>query len=244
MQMRGSTDAARLSSAETGTMNLSSREREFATLVDQLRAMEDEIAAARRTSHEARAGRPSDRSAPRRRGGALHGERVTLADDDQIVIRPIEPEDVGELAAGFERLGALSRFRLFGERGAHLTRYELAELTEVDHHSSEMLVALDAATAEGVGIARYDRVASDPSRADVTCAVVDAWQHRGVGSALAERLAACASAAGIERCTAELVLGNSPARHLLAHVADELEEHRDGGTVDVTAQARSVLSRR
>jgi len=189
-------------------------------------------------------GHPGDRPAPRERGPALRGERVTLADGVQIVIRAIDPDDVDELAAGFERLGALSRFRLFGQRGARLTRRELAELTDVDHRSSEMLMAFDAATGEGVGIARYDRAASDPRGADVTCAVVDAWQHRGVGSALAERLAARATAAGISRCTAELVLGNSPARHLLAHVADEVEERRDGGAVDVTAQARSVVSRR
>jgi len=221
-------------------VSLSSGEREFATLVEQLRAMEDEIAAARRMSSDALAGHPSDRPAAHERGAELRGERVTLPDGGEIVIRPIEPKDVDELAAGFERLGALSRFRLFGERVAHLTRRELAELTEVDHHSSEMLVARDAATGEGVGMARYDRVQGERSRADVTCAVVDAWQHRGVGSALAERLADRAGAAGIDRCTAELVLGNDPARHLLAHVADEVEERRDGGIVDVTARARKT----
>jgi hypothetical protein len=59
-----------------------------------------------------------------------------------------------------------------------------------------------------------------------------------VGSALAERLAERACAAGIERCTALIILGNEPARRLLSHVADEIGEQRDGGTVDITAQAR------
>jgi len=62
--------------------------------------------------------------------------------------------------------------------------------------------------------------------------------HAPPGSALAERLAARARAAGIERCTALLVLGNERGRRLLAHVADEVAERRDGGTVAVTAQAR------
>jgi GNAT superfamily N-acetyltransferase len=211
---------------------LSSGEREFATLVDQLRALEEEIAAARRAS----AGHAVERHVPRE--PAPRGDRVALADGAQIVIRPIEPDDVGELAAGLDHLGALSRFRLFGGRVDRPTRRELVELTQVDHRSSEMLVALDAATGEGVGIARYDQMPGDPARAEVTCAVVDRWQHRGVGSALAERLCARARAAGIERCTALLVLGNEPARRLLAHVADEIGVRRDGGTVDVTAQAR------
>jgi GNAT superfamily N-acetyltransferase len=217
---------------------LSSGEREFATLVAQLRALEDEIAAARHASQDARAGHGHDRHVPREPGPALRGERVTLADGAQIAIRPIEPEDAAELGAGFEQLGALSRFRLFGERVDRLDKQRLAELADVDHDSSEALVALDATTGEGVAIARYDRVPGDPTHAEVSCTVVDAWQHRGVGSALAERLAERARGAGIERCTALLVLGNGPARRLLAHVADEVGERRDGGTVDVTAHVR------
>jgi RimJ/RimL family protein N-acetyltransferase len=217
---------------------LSSGEREFATLVAQLDALEDEIQAARQVSREARAGRGHDGHVPRETGPALRGERVTLADGAQIVIRPIEPEDVDELSAGFERLGALSRFRRFGQRINRLTRQQLFELTHVDHLSREALVALDAMTGEGVGVARYERVPGDPTRAEVWCTVVDGWQHRGVGSALAERLAARARAAGIECFTALLVLGNQPAHRLLAHVAEDIGEHRDGGTVDVTAQVR------
>jgi GNAT superfamily N-acetyltransferase len=219
---------------------LSSGEREFESLVAQLRALEDEIASARRASQDAQTGHVHHQHVPREAGPALRGERATLADGAQIVIRPIEPEDVGELAAGLERLGALSRFRLFGGRVDRLTRHELVELTQVDHRCSEMLVALDATTGEGVGIARYEQAPDDPTRAEVTCAVVDAWQHRGVGSALAERLVARARDAGIERCTALLVLGNEPGRRLLAHVADEIGERSDGGNVDVTAQARGT----
>jgi GNAT superfamily N-acetyltransferase len=217
---------------------LSSGEREFATLVDQLRALEDEIGAARRASHGAPAAHVRDRPLPRERGPALRGERVALADGAQIVIRPIEPDDAHDLAVGFERLGALSRFHLLGERVKRLTKRRVAELTQVDHHSSEALVAIDAATGQGIAMARYERVAGDPALAEVSCTVLDPWQRRGVGSALAERLAARARAAGIERCTATLVLGNEPGRHLLAHVADEIGERRDGGIVDVTARAR------
>src|SRR5215216_457366 len=106
---------------------LSSGEREFAALVAQLRALEDEIAAARHVAQDAQAGRLHHRHLPRETGPELRGERVALADGAQIVIRPIEREDAAGLAAGFERMGALSRFRLFGERVDHLTRHQLAE---------------------------------------------------------------------------------------------------------------------
>ena len=178
------------------------------------------------------------RPAPRRTAPALRGERVKLADGAEIVIRPIEPEDLNELAIGFGGLGALSRFRRFRQRIDRLTYEQLVALTDIDHESHEALVAIDAATGEGVGVARYVRVPDDPARAEVACTVVDPWQHRGVGSALAERLAARAGAAGIERCTALVVLGDQPARRLLAHVVDEIAVRRDGGTLDITAQAR------
>jgi GNAT superfamily N-acetyltransferase len=197
---------------------LSPREREFATLVDQLRALEEDIAAARRG--------PQPVVRPRVLACDVHGERVTLADGAQIVVRPIEPDDLGELAAGFRRLGAVSRFRLFGERVDRLTHEQLVELTNVDHCSRESLVALDAATGEGVGLARYRRLPDDPARAAVACTVVDGWQHRGVGTVLVERLATRARAAGIETCTALIVLGNRPARRLLAHFAEGIGDRR------------------
>jgi GNAT superfamily N-acetyltransferase len=208
----------------------SSGEREFATLVAQLRALEEDIAAARRGGLP---GPSVHRSPP-----PLHGERVRLADGAEIVVRPIEPNDLREIAAGFDRLGALSRFRLFHRHIDRLTHEQLVALTQIDHEYHEVLVALDAATGDAVGLVRYVRAADDPRQADVTCTVVDPWQHRGVGSALAERLAARARAVGVDRCTAEVVLGDQPGRRLLAHVADEIAERRDGGTVDIAARAR------
>jgi hypothetical protein len=213
---------------------LSSGEREFATLVAQLRALEDDIDAARRGGRPVREFR---REAP----ATLHGDRVRLRDGAEIVVRPIEPGDLHELAVGFGRLGALSRFRRFRQRIDRLTYEQLVALTDVDHESHEAIVALDAATGEGIGVARYVRVPDDPTRAEVACTILDPWQHRGVGSILAERLAARARAVGIERCTALVVLGDEPARRLLAHVAQEVGERRDGGTVDITARDRADL---
>ena len=223
--------------------HLSSGEREFATLVAQLHALEEDIGAARELAPRATSWRGLELHAHREPARAPRGELVRLVDGAQIVIRPIEPEDMHELAAGFEHLGALSRFRRFRERIDHLTRQQLIELTHVDHESHEALVALDALTGEGVGLARYVRASDDPMRAEVTCTVIDPWQGRGVGTALVERLAARARAMGIERCTATILVGDQPARRLLAHVANEIDEHREAGAIDITAEARRTTDR-
>jgi acetyltransferase len=221
------------------TGRLSSEEREFATLAAQLRALEDDIKTARHAAQRAREMRGVDRDAPRESGPALRGERVTLADGARLVVRPIEPEDARDFAVAFRRLSALSRFRRFGERIDRLTPKQLSAATRVDHESHEALVAFDEATGEGIGEARYIRAPDDPRQAEVSCTVLDPWQHRGVGSVLVERLAARARAAGIERCTAHIILGDAPARRLLAHIADELDESSDGAKSVITAQTRN-----
>jgi GNAT superfamily N-acetyltransferase len=218
-------------------------EREYRTLEAQLRALDADIRAARTMAPGATHGVGLDFGAHHeRRRAAPHGERVRLADGAEIVIRPIQPGDLDELRVGFEHLSAVSRFRRFRERVDRLTPRQLAELTNVDHTSHEAMVAFAAATGEGIGIAHYIRAPDDPEQAELTCTVADLWQHRGVGTALVERVAGRAQAAGIERFTTLILGGNRPARRLLAHVADEIREHGEGGTVEIIARPRHPSS--
>jgi RimJ/RimL family protein N-acetyltransferase len=226
-----------LATEHVASPGLSSNEREFASLVGELRALEEDIAAARATAARARAGLGVPRE-PKRPAARLDGERVRLQDGAEIVIRSVEPHDAPLLELGLEHLSAMSRYRRFRSRVQHLGRDELAELTDVDHRTREALGALDPSSGEGIGIARYVRDPHDSRQAEVTYVVVDAWQHRGVGKALLERLAKRALAVGVERVTATTLVGNVPARRLLAHVADTIAEHRDGGIVELTARLR------
>ncbi len=216
----------------------SSREREFAILEAELRALGEDIAAARAASSKAHApiGMGGHREPPAHRRS---GEHVRLPGGAEIVIRPIEADDAPLLRLTLEHLSALSRYRRFREPVDHFSPRELDELTHADHHTREALVALDPVAGEGVGIAGYVRDAHDPVGAEVTYLVTDAWQHRGVGTALLEQLAARARAAGIQRFTATTLVGSEDARRLLAHVADPVSEHREGGIVEITAQLRS-----
>ncbi len=70
------------------------------------------------------------------------------------------------------------------------------------------LEAIDPRTREGIGVARYVRNRDRPSSAEVTVAVVDAWQGRGLGGLLLRRLSRRAAADGIDTFTASLQTGN------------------------------------
>ena len=216
----------------------SPREREFAILEGELRALGKDIAAARAASAKADApiGLGAHREPPARR---LSGERVRLPDGAEIVIRPIDADDAPLLRLTLEHLGALSRYRRFRGPIDHFSARDLDELTHADHRTREALVALDPVAGEGVGVAGYVRDAHDPMGAEVTFLVTDAWQHRGVGTALLESLADRARVAGLQRLTATMLVGSEDARRLLTHVADPVSEHREGGIVEITAQLRT-----
>jgi GNAT superfamily N-acetyltransferase len=150
-------------------------------------------------------------------------ETVRLRDGASIRIRPIEPEDRAELAAGFERLSPESRFRRFLSPVARLSERDLDYFTRVDHHDHEALVALDAATGAGVAVARYVR--TGPGRAEPAVAVADDWQGRGVGTALLDALAERAYECGIRCFEATVLATNAQAIGLLEGLGETSYTH-------------------
>ena len=78
--------------------------------------------------------------------------------------------------------------------------------------------------------------------AEVAIVVTDAWQGRGVGKALVDRLAARLRSVGVDRITARMLVGNEAARRLLARRADILSERRSSGTVVIEARLVSSPS--
>src|ERR1700719_1613191 len=97
---------------------------------------------------------------------------------------------------------------------------------EVDHVDHEALVAAPLLSAEIVGECRYIRLPDQPDTAEVGVTVVDAWQGRGLGSALLARLSEHALQAGIEYFTAEVLAENRTMLALLPGLGQvETESH-------------------
>jgi RimJ/RimL family protein N-acetyltransferase len=215
----------------------SSAEREFATLTGELHALEQDIAGARAASAKAHA-RMDVFESPEPPTPRVEGERVRLGDGSEVAIRPIEPHDAPVLEIGLEHLSAMSRYRRFRSQVERVDRDELEKLTRVDHRRREAVVAFDPESGEGIGIARYVIDPRDAEQAEVTYVVTDAWQRRGVGAALLARLAKRARAVGIQRVTATMLEGNAAAHRALADIADPIDEHRDGGLLEITATLR------
>jgi acyl-CoA synthetase (NDP forming)/RimJ/RimL family protein N-acetyltransferase len=90
----------------------------------------------------------------------------------------------------------------------------------------------DGAGERVVALAVYARL-RDPARAEVAFVVADAFQGRGIGTRMLERLAALAADQGIDRFVAEVLSENTAMLRVLAEAGFEAVRRLDGSTVEV-----------
>jgi RimJ/RimL family protein N-acetyltransferase len=147
----------------------------------------------------------------------VEAQRVTTSGGVELSIRQVRPDDKRLIAEGIERLSPESRYRRFFRPLDRLSERDLIYLTEIDHTDHEALVAIDPETGALVGVARYVRGA-EPHLAEVSVAVGDPWQHRGVATALLERLVERAREAQITHFVALVLDENVEAIKLFEHL--------------------------
>ena len=157
---------------------------------------------------------------------ASQPQQVTLRSGDVVRIRQIRPEDGPALVLAYENLGEQSRYRRFFTVMPELPEATLKAAVEVDHVDHEALVALPLLSAEIVGEGRFIRLPDQPGTAEVGVTVIDAWQGRGLGSALLARLSERAFEAGIEYFTAEVLAENRTMLALLPSLGQVETESR------------------
>jgi acetyl coenzyme A synthetase (ADP forming)-like protein len=111
---------------------------------------------------------------------------VVLADGGIARIRPITPNDAEGLDGMFKRMGRDSVYQRFFRHKSSLTPEELEYFTTVDYDDRMAFVV--EVGQEMVAVGRYDRMAEDPTVAEVAFGVEDGQQGRGIGSHLLTHL--------------------------------------------------------
>ena len=142
-------------------------------------------------------------------------KELVLRDGARLLVRPLEPNDRATLAEAIGRLSETSRYLRFAAPKPRVTKADLDLLLDVDHHDHEALLAIDPQTRDGVAVARYVRLRDEPAAAEVAVTVADAWQGRGVGTALTALLAERARAEGVVRLRAVTLDANFRAKQML-----------------------------
>ena len=150
-------------------------------------------------------------------------------------MRKLGPADRDRVEEGFNHLSAASiRARFHGPVKPSPTLF--AWVDELDGRDRIAVGASHAASGAPLGLARYVRDSDDPSRAEFAITVVDAWQRRGVGSALAEELARQAADVGVTTFTATCQVENHGARAVARKLGDACFGRPSRGIVTLAAR--------
>ncbi|CAM4157418.1 GNAT family N-acetyltransferase [Palleronia rufa] len=155
------------------------------------------------------------------------GVRTRLGDGTPALIRDVGPQDAAALAEGFDGLSRESRLFRFLHAVERLPPSDIDMFTRPDHvlHEAIGAILIEGGRKQPAGIAHFFRGQADEARAEMSLAVIDAAQGRGLGSLLLGRLLKVAAARGIARFDAFVHSQNRAMIHmLLALGADERPE--------------------
>jgi len=140
-----------------------------------------------------------------------------LKDGSGVVVRPIRIDDAVSNAAFVEALSPPSKHFLFLGGVPRLSAQALQRLCEPQEGRDMAFVAFPSDDAERqIGVARYAG-ATPSAGAEISIAVADDWQHKGLGTFLLKQLIEHARAHGIVRLYSMDAANNARMRTLAKH---------------------------
>ena len=144
-------------------------------------------------------------------------DEITLRDGTRVPVRIIRPEDAPRLERFASALSPRSVYQRFGQHLKQLTPQMVKRFTNLDPERELALVALDPGSGEFIAVGRYTPNA-DGRTAEFALTVVDAWQGKGLGRVLLERLCTAARAAGYEALHGQILGDNHEMLDLAARL--------------------------
>jgi acetyltransferase len=159
-------------------------------------------------------------------------DEVVLRDGTRVKIRPIRPEDADRENRFFDGLSDRSRYQRFMQYLPHLPPRMLARFTQLDYDRELALVGVVG--GEFIAVGRFSPNA-DGATAEFALVVGDAWQGKGLGRILLQRLKEEARKAGYQALYGIIMEAN----HDMLDLARRLGFVEDSrGPTDVTVVSR------
>lgn len=179
-------------------------------------------------------------------GSRADVERLVLSDGSSVVIRLLAADDEAGIASWFTScfvgLGGETLYARLFVLLEWLDRFAESALAGMDRFAPGALAAF-APDGVTVGIARCLPVSKSAS-AEVRVAVAEAWQGRGIATALLERVAARALSIGIDQLTASCPASNDTLIRLLSRLGPTTVEPLSVGLVNLRIDLGSALRSR
>lgn len=173
--------------------------------------------------------------------------RETLGDGTPLTIRPIRPEDAAIEMEFVDGLSPESRRMRFQSALRSLTPQMLARFTQIDYDREMALIAVDerGGVEREVAVARYMQL-PDAKSCEFAIVVADAWQGRGLGYRMMERLVEVARARGFERMIGWVLSANLGMLEMVESLGFEVAADPDDAmnrrvVLDLRTPARGSL---
>jgi len=157
-----------------------------------------------------------------------------LANRDEVVIRPIRPEDAKIVERFVGKLSEETKYFRFMQALGELSTEMLVRFTQIDYDREMAFLAVffEEGVETEVGVARYTMNIDDLS-CEFAVVVADAWQGRGVATALMDALMDEAKSKGLVWIEGEVLSYNRHMLDLVKRLGFEIISHRDDPTVKV-----------
>lgn len=179
---------------------------------------------------------------PPRREQAQEAGRLVLRDGSRLPVWRVLAEDVRRIDAFLRKLGKDERHEIGVSLGLEDGLWDFVERLKAPDGGQAFLVE-GPGGGEGVIAFGAYRLLAEGHEAAITLAVDPRYRGQGVASLLLERVAVLAVHRGVERLIGSAVPENQPLFDVFRRSGFEVEEHRDGGRVRLSADIRSVRSR-
>lgn len=158
-----------------------------------------------------------------------------------ISIRPLRRADLDIQSAFVEGLSPESRRNRLLGGAIRISRAYLEQLTAVDYERAMALAAvvMSSDTEALIGVARYVMDPSpggSPARCEFAIVIADAWQGRGIGWRMLEKLIAVARAREIPQMYGDILTGNHAMLRMVRRLGFKITRHPDDASI-----SRAVL---
>ncbi len=148
---------------------------------------------------------------------------------ENVLIRPIRPEDANIERNFIESLSDRSRYYRFMHNIKRITPEMIARFTQIDYHRELALVALveqEPGQYAEIGVSRYV-INPDGVSCEFAIVVSDQWQRTGIGYKLMELLIDAAKQKGLEYMDGMVLNDNVAMRKLARTMGFEIQDNPD-----------------
>jgi len=155
-----------------------------------------------------------------------------IADGTSIRLRPIRPEDA-QMEQEFVRgLSEGSRYFRFMNTLRELTPAMLARFTQIDYDREMAFIAVrqEKGRETEIAVARYV-TNPDGETCEFAIVVADAWQGKGIGRRMLERLIDVARLRNLKRMAGQVLASNQSMLALCAKLGFEIRDRPDDATL-------------